>query len=258
MSKVPALDICEPDMSISRIAMWSGPRNISTALMRAFENRDDCSVVDEPFYGVYLRETGIEHPGRELIIQSMDCDWQSVARTLCECVPAPCKVFYQKHMTQHIVPKMDMGFAESLTNCFLVREPRRIIASYVRVRPQFTLEELGFPQQLALFERLTAAQGKPPPVIDSTVILTDPRRALDTLCAALGIPFSERMLSWPAGRRASDGVWAPHWYASVEASRGFERPEEIALEHVVIPPQYEALCEEAEDIYSQIAKNALV
>lgn len=245
-------------MDISRIAMWSGPRNISTALMRAFENRDDCAVVDEPFYGVYLRDTGIDHPGREEILRSMDCNWQSVARTLCETAPDDCSVFYQKHMTQHIVPAMDMAFTESLTNCFLIREPRRIIASYVRVRPEFTLEELGFPQQLALFERLCAAQGKPPTVIDSTVILTNPRRSLEVLCAALNIPFSQRMLSWPAGRRDSDGVWAPHWYASVEASRGFERPEEIALEHVVIPKQYEALCEEAQEIYAHMSKNALV
>ena len=245
-------------MSVSRIAMWSGPRNISTALMRAFENRDDCAVVDEPFYGVYLQDTGIDHPGREEIIGSMDCAWQSVARTLCESVPDNCSVFYQKHMTQHIVPAMDMSFAESLTNCFLIREPRRIIASYVRVRPDFTLEELGFPQQLALFEHLCQAQGKPPTVIDSRVILTNPERSLETLCAALNIPFSAQMLSWPAGRRDSDGVWAPHWYASVEASRGFERPEEIALDHVVIPKRYESLCEEAQEIYAHMAKSALV
>ena len=244
-------------MSVARIAMWSGPRNISTALMRAFENRDDCAVVDEPFYGVYLQGTGIDHPGREQIIESMDCNWQSVARSLCESVPSACTVFYQKHMTQHILPEMDMGFAESLTNCFLIREPRRIIASYVRIRPNFTLEELGFPQQLDLFERIRAAQGEPPVVIDSRVILTDPRRSLETLCAALGIPFVESMLSWPAGPRDSDGVWAPHWYASVEASRGFERPEEIALEHVVIPRRYERLCAEAQEIYAHMAQSAL-
>ena len=126
-------------MAVVRIAMWSGPRNISTALMRSFENRPDCSVVDEPLYGYYLRRTGLAHPVGDEIIHSMDCDWRSVAQDLCHTEPGPCQVYYQKHMTHHILPEVELGFSDGLRNGFLMREPRRIIASYLRVRPDFSL-----------------------------------------------------------------------------------------------------------------------
>ncbi len=151
-------------MEVLRIAMWSGPRNISTALMRAFENRPDCAVVDEPFYGHYLETTGLEHPEGDAIMASMSCDWREVARQLLEDLPATadpasCRVFYQKHMTQHILPHMRMDWTAGLTNCFLIREPRRIIASYAKVRPRFAVEELGFPQQWKLFQRVADRLG---------------------------------------------------------------------------------------------------
>jgi len=249
-------------MSVLRIAMWSGPRNISTALMRAFENRPDCAVVDEPFYAYYLKATGLEHPAGAEVMASMSCDWQEVARQLCEELPATanpasCAVFYQKHMTQHILPAMDMGWTDGLQNCFLIREPRRIIASYAKVRPQFAIEELGFPQQWALFERVVDRLGKAPPVIDSARTLSDPEGVLRSLCACVGIPFSEQMLHWPAGARESDGVWAPHWYAAVERTTGFEPVNEVPLEEVPVPPGCEAMCAEAEEIYARLLERAL-
>ncbi len=240
--------------------MWSGPRNISTALMRAFENRDDCAVVDEPLYGFYLRETGFDHPGAAEIIAAMDCDWQSVVHTLCE-EPPPggesVSVFYQKHMSQHLLPQVDYGFTERLENCFLIREPRRMIASYARIRPEFTLEELGLPQQRALFRREAERLGEAPPVLDAGVTLRAPGEVLRALCGRLSLPFSKRMLRWPPGRRASDGVWARHWYASVEASTGWVESGQEEAAAVSVPARYEPLCAEAEAIYAEMVRYAL-
>ncbi len=243
-------------MACRRIAMWSGPRNISTAMMRAFENRPDCAVVDEPFYAAYLAITDVDHPAREAVLASQPQDWRVVADALVSGEPAP--IYYQKHMCQHILPDMDLAFTEHLTNCFLIREPRRIIASYARVRPEFTLEELGFPQQLALFERERERLGEAPPVLDAVKTLEDPRGVLKLLCAQVGIPFSETMLTWPAGPRSSDGVWAPHWYEAVWKSTGFAAPPAPeAGGRVELDERLEAMCREATEIYAAMAPFAL-
>jgi hypothetical protein len=210
-------------MDCLRLAMWSGPRNISTAMMRAFENRADCAVVDEPLYAAYLDATSIDHPGREDILASQPRDWREVANALCTESPAP--LYYQKHMTQHLLPDMDLDFTSQLRNCFLIRDPRRIIASYARVRPQFELEELGFVQQQRLFERECDRLGYAPPVLDAELTLADPAGVLQAFCDRLGIAFDSNMLRWPAGPRDSDGVWAPHWYAAVWQSTGFSAPD---------------------------------
>ncbi|MFV0279062.1 MAG: HAD family hydrolase [Parahaliea sp.] len=251
-------------MAVKRIAMWSGPRNISTAMMRAFENRPDTVVVDEPLYGYYLRCSGLDHPGAREVMASQDGDWRVVARQLCEALPAGrdddggVAVFYQKHMTQHLLPEVELDWTAALVNAFLIREPRRIIASYARVRPDFTLEEIGLPQQWTLFQREAGRLGRAPPVIDSRATLHAPERSLQALCAAVDIPFSEAMLHWSAGPRDSDGVWAPHWYAAVERSTGFAAPDEEPLARVEIPGRYEAMCEEAERIYAALYQHALV
>lgn len=243
-------------MTVRRVAMWSGPRNISTAMMRSFENRSDCAVVDEPFYAAYLSDTGLDHPGRLQVLSSQSQDWRTVADALCTEEPAP--VYYQKHMTQHILPDMDLAFTEQFTNCFLVREPRRIIASYAKVREEFTLDELGFAQQAALFERECDRLGAVPPVLDAALTLNNPRGVLTQLCARLSLPFDEGMLSWPAGPRESDGVWGPHWYDSVWASTGFAVPDQSDKEQpAVLSTALEALCAEAERTYEQMLAHAL-
>ncbi len=246
------------DMQINRIAMWSGPRNISTALMRSFENRKDCVVVDEPLYGYYLQTTGSDHPAAEKIIAAMDCDWRSVTQNLLNQTPQNCTVFYQKHMTQHILPEIDLEFVDHLNNCFLIREPRRIIASYAKIRPEFTLEELGIPQQWEIFQRIAERTAEIPSVIDSAQTLLAPKASLVALCARFGIAFDQRMLNWPTGKRSSDGVWADYWYSSVEKSTRFEAPHELPLAEVIIPPQYENMCTQAEQIYSELYKYALI
>jgi hypothetical protein len=232
-----------------RIAMWSGPRNISTALMRSFENRPDCAVVDEPFYGCYLRRSGADHPGREEIVAAMDGDWESVARSLTADVPDSCAVYYQKHMTHHLLPEVDLAFTDDLVNCFLLRDPARVILSYARVRPDFELTDLGFPQQLRIYEHVKQRTGHPPLVLHARHVLADPEGELRRLCDHAGIGFREEMLRWPPGPRESDGVWAPHWYASVQASTGFGPPP---TDRPAVPKRYQRLHEQALAIYAEM------
>lgn len=189
-------------------------------MMRAFENRPDTDVVDEPLYAHYLHVTGLEHPGRELILKSMPSDWRDAARALTDPVTDG-RIYYQKHMTHHITPDVELAWLDSLSNVFLIRDPELVVRSYERVRGEATLEDLGFSQQARLFEHVRAGTGEIPAVIDAADVLADPRRVLRALCDRLGIEFLEAMLSWPEGARESDGVWAPWWYGSVERSTGF-------------------------------------
>ncbi len=212
-----------PDDSV-RIAMWSGPRNLSTALMRSFENRSDTVVVDEPLYAHYLTVTGIDHPGRADILAAQSPSWQVVTEELTGPVPGGRRVWYQKHMTHHLVPEVGRGWLARVTNAFLIRDPAQVVASYAQVRGEPTLADLGFVQQQEIFERTADRLGAAPPVIDAADLLADPEGVLSQLCEQLGIDFEPAMLSWPAGPRSSDGVWAPYWYASVEASTGSRRP----------------------------------
>jgi hypothetical protein len=233
-----------------RIAMWSGPRNISTAMMRSFGNRPDCAVIDEPFYAAYLHATGIDHPMRAEILASQPTDPREVARLLCLDAPGGKPVFYQKHMTHHMIPEFDLGWMAECRNVFLIRAPSRVVASYARKREQATLGDLGFVRQAELFARESDRLGAPPPVIDADDVLANPRALLGKLCDALGIGFSECMLAWLPGRRASDGVWAAHWYEAVERSTGFAAPPA----HV---PEPNALVEEALPYYQAMQSHTL-
>lgn len=234
---------------VVRIAMWSGPRNISTAMMRAFENRPDTVVWDEPFYAAYLAMTGLDHPMRDEVIAAGPADWRDVVAGLVAPLPGPESVFYQKHMTHHMIPGIDRGWIDRVVSCFLIRDPREVLASYAAKRETVTLADIGFVQQAEIFDAVAERLGAAPPVIDAADVLRDPRAALGALCAACAIPFDDAMLSWPPGRRASDGVWAEHWYAAVERSTGFRpwRPREVVLDDALAPiaeaarPYYERL-----------------
>ena len=208
-------------MTPLRIAMWSGPRNISTAMMRAWERRPDTAVCDEPLYAHYLEETGLDHPGRDAIIASQETDWRKVVAGLTGPLPDGKAVHYQKHMSHHLLPGAGRGWLGRVVNCFLIRDPAEVLVSYARSRAEVTAEDLGLRQQAEIFEHVLGRSGRVPPVLDAADVLNDPEGALRLLCAAVGVDFSERMLTWPAGRRASDGVWAEHWYGAVEASTGF-------------------------------------
>ena len=214
-----------------RIAMWSGPRNISTAMMRAFENREDTVVVDEPFYAHYLAVTGLDHPGRDAVLASQPTDWREVAAELNGPVPEDRPVWYQKHMAHHFVGGMDHGWLAGFVNCFLIRAPEEMVASYVRTRPEITAEAFGLSTQVALYDFVAQETGAALPVLDARDVLEDPEAMLTELCRRAGISFSERMLAWPAGPRLTDGVWAPHWYDAVIKSTGFNpyREREVHL-----------------------------
>ncbi|MBS0505280.1 MAG: HAD family hydrolase [Proteobacteria bacterium] len=207
------------------IAMWPGPRNISTAMMRSFSSRADCAVSDEPFYGCYLKASGADHPMAADVIAAMDCDFRSVARALAGPAPGGKPVWYQKHMPHHMVGPVAPDDLEGVVHAFLIRDPARMAASYAAKRETVTPEDLGVAAQRAFFEREAERTGRAPPVIDSADVLRDPAGTLSALCAALGLDWDEAMLSWPAGRHADDGVWAPHWYGKVEASSGFDAAE---------------------------------
>ena len=208
----------------ARIAMWSGPRNISTALMRSFGARPDTAVVDEPFYAAYLVQTGLVHPMRDAVIASQPNDWREVVAGLLGPVPDGKPVCYQKHMTHHMIPAFGRGWLAQVRNAFLIRDPAAVLASYAARRADVTLADIGIVQQRELFEQEADRLGRAPLTVEGADVLADPARVLATLCAALGLAYTDAMLHWPAGRRASDGVWAPAWYDAVERSTGFERP----------------------------------
>jgi hypothetical protein len=207
--------------TIVRLAMWSGPRNISTAMMRAWGNRDDCFVVDEPFYAHYLAVTGKTHPAAAEVIAAGETDAGKVADWLTGPVPEVKRVFFQKHMAQHLLPTMDRGWIGRVENCFLIRHPRDVILSFSKIVADAAAVDTGFPGQLAIFEHVKRLTGRTPPVVDARDVQNEPRRVLGALCDRLGVDFQESMLSWPPGLRPSDGVWAPHWYKDVESSTSF-------------------------------------
>ena len=207
-----------------RIAMWSGPRNLSTAMMRSFGSRSDTVVSDEPFYGAYLKATGDPQPMADEVMRSMDCDWRGVARTMTGPCPTGAPIWYQKHMAHHMVGPISHDDMPGLHHAFLIRDPERVIASYAAKRIAVRPEHLGVERQVEFFEREADRLGHSPPVIDSADILRDPAIMLERLCQALGIAWEPAMLRWEPGIRETDGVWASHWYDAVSASTGFGPP----------------------------------
>ena len=208
-----------------RIAMWSGPRNLSTAMMRSFGSRSDTFVSDEPFYGAYLKATGDPQPMADEVMASMDCDWQGVAQTMTGPCPTGSPIWYQKHMAHHMVGPISHDDLPGLRHAFLIRDPERVIASYAAKRVAVRPDHLGVERQVEFFEREADRLGHAPPVIDSADILRDPPGMLERLCEALAIPWEPAMLQWEPGIRATDGVWASHWYDAVAASTGFSAPD---------------------------------
>lgn len=218
------------EADVVRVAMWSGPRNISTAMMRAWENRPDTVVADEPLYAAFLARTGLDHPARDEVLASQPTELAAAIATLNEPLPPRHRVHYAKHMTHHLAPNDDLAWVGAFRNVLLIRDPAEVVNSYVRSREACEPEDIGLLQQVRLWEALTGDGGEVP-IIDSGDFLQDPESYLRWLCAWLGIDFTDRMLAWPSGPRASDGVWAPHWYDAVWRSTGFEawRPREITL-----------------------------
>jgi hypothetical protein len=237
-----------------RIAMWSGPRNLSTAMMRSFGSRSDTFVSDEPFYGCFLKTSGAGHPMREEVIAAMDCDWQSVLTSLRGATPCGSPVWYSKQMWHHMVGPIGYADFAGFTHAFLIRAPGQMIASYLRKRESAAFEDFGLERQAEFFEREAERLGHAPPVIDANDVLSNPEGVLSGLCAALRVPWKPAMLSWAPGRRATDGPWAPHWYAAVEASTGFGPPETGPAD---LPDEARRLVDRCRPYYEKLAEHRI-
>jgi hypothetical protein len=233
----------------TRIAVWSGPRNISTAMLRAWENREDAWVSDEPLYAHYLTQVQVGHPGVDEVIAHHENDWRKVVADITGPVPHGRPIWYQKHMAHHWLPHLQGEWLFRLTNAFLIRHPGEMLPSLTAKMGLPVLRDTGLPQQLEILHFIRSATGRTPPVLDSEDILRDPRAALSSFCQAVRVPFSERMLSWPPGRRPTDGIWAKYWYDAVEKSTGFEpyRPRERR-----VPPELQPLLEECLPYYEEL------
>ena len=199
-----------------RIVAWSGPRNLSTAMMYAFGNRPDCDAMDEPFYAAFLAATGLDHPMRDETLASQPTDPAEVAR---RCARNGAPHVYQKHMAHHMVPGMPLDWTQGAAVIHLIRHPARVIASYNDKRDEIDEDAIGFAAQASLYDRLGGV------VLDTADLRDDPRGMLGRLCAEIGLDFHDAMLAWPAGGHAADGVWAAHWYNAVHRSTGFAGPE---------------------------------
>ncbi len=243
-------------MSVIRIAMWSGPRNISTALMRSFENRPDTWVTDEPFYGYYLAQTGYDHPGANDVMQSMLTNWRDIVKSLTGPIPDNKSVWYQKQMAHHLLDEVDTDWLAQAdyVHVFLLREPSEMVISLAQVIENISIEQTGLPQQVRLFESIRTQTGQTPLVLNSRDILRDPRKWLSIVCDRAGIEFTEAMLRWPAGPRATDGVWARHWYAKVEKSTGFAA--EATRSPSAVPARYAGLVEECRRLYQKLSQES--
>ena len=242
--------ITEP---LLRLAVWSGPRNISTAMMRSWENRADTCVVDEPLYAHYLEASGVDHPMADAVIASQSTDWQSVTQGLSREPKPGYRIYYQKHISTHLLEHMDLNWCESLCNCILIRNPDKMVASYAKKRDHPDARDFGYEQLLQVYEHLLM-KGQSPVIIDTDRFLQDPQNQLEKWCARLEIDFDSAMLNWPSGKRDSDGVWAPHWYDVVEKSTGFAPYKPVAPE---LDARQQAVADECRQAYDTMLTSAL-
>ena len=232
-----------------RIAMWSGPRNISTAMMRAWENRLDTFVVDEPFYAHYLSKNRVEHPGREEVLLNGEIDSYKVSQGLVKDISNSHKVYYQKHMTHHLLDSVNRDWMKGVINCFLIRNPKDMIISYSKIHSDITRDLLGIEQQKEIFDYVQNFTGEVPPVIDSKDVLLDPRGVLTKFCNRIGIDFSEKMLNWPKGSRDTDGIWGKYWYNNVINSTGFNP---YTVKNSEVPDEYKSIYKESLKLYEDL------
>ena len=237
------------------IAMWSGPRNISTAMMRGWGSRPDTFVCDEPLYAHYLVATGhTDHPGYAETIRRHETDWRKVVEWLTGPVPDGKAIFYQKHMAHHLLADMHLEWVSKLTNCLLIRDPADVLRSLAEFLPSPTAEDTGLPNQVSLFHYIRGYIGTNPLVIDASDVLLNPRGMMAAMCRRLQVPFSEAMLNWPAGPRETDGAWAPYWYAKVDATTTFGpyRPQATPL-----PEHLRPVLDECHELYGRLYQHRI-
>ena len=233
------------------LCLWSGPRNVSTALMYSFAQRPDTRVIDEPLYGHYLRVSGADHPGRNEIMQAINCDGNAVMRTLLGGIRPDAELLFLKHMAHHLVD-LDLSFLAETQNVFLIRDPQEMLPSLTVQIPHARLVDTGLSRQWDVFQNLEA-EGQEPIIIDSRELLLDPTAVLKTLCQHLHIDFNDNMLGWSAGPIREDGVWAKHWYHAVHKSTGFAR----YLEKGEFPEKLRPLLDECSPYYANLYDHAI-
>jgi hypothetical protein len=232
-----------------RIAMWSGPRNISTAMMRAWENRSDTFVIDEPFYAHYLSNNNVQHPGRKEVLADGETNSSNISMGLANDVSDSHSIYYQKHMTHHLQDNINRNWMKEVVNCFLIRNPKDMIISYSKIHSDITSDLLGLEQQKEIFEYVTKLTGNIPPIIDSKDVLVDPKGVLTKFCDRIGVSFSDEMLKWPEGSRSTDGNWGKYWYDNVVNSTGFHSYIPKTQE---IPEKYRTIYENSLKLYEDL------
>lgn len=232
-----------------RIAMWSGPRNISTAMMRAWENRSDTFVIDEPFYAHYLSKNNVQHPGRDEVLADGEIDSSKVSQRLVNDISDSHTIHYQKHMTHHLLDSVNRDWMKEVINCFLIRNPKDMIISYSKIHSGITSELLGIKQQKEIFEYVRQLTGEIPPVIDSKDVLLDPKGILTKFCNKVGLDFSKEMLNWPQGPRETDGIWGKYWYNNVINSTEFNQ---YVSKDIEIPDKYKNIYEDSLKLYQDL------
>ncbi len=234
------------------IFMWSGPRNLSTALMRSFENRLDTKVLDEPFYAYYLKKTNLKHPMKKEIIKSYPNSQNKIIK-LITTKPKNKEIFYQKHMTHHIIKKTKLDWAIKGYNCFLIRHPAKVINSYVKKNSLKNINDIGFKKQFEIFNKIKKNKLEFT-VVNADTILKDPNKTIRMLCKLLKIRFTKKMLEWPKGGRSSDGIWSKVWYKNVEQSITFAIYKK---EEIKVPKKYKKIYEESLKYYNEMDKYSI-
>ena len=242
-------------MTSKIIAMWSGPRNVSTALMRSFENRSDCFVSDEPFYSYFLYKTGLKHPLSDKIIKSGLIDYNKIIKYITGHTPFSKNIWYQKHMAHHILEGVNMDWIKNMANCLLIRHPSDVILSYSKKNEIDNIQQLGYLQQIKIYKMLTEETGVSPIIIDAQDLLKEPRKMLIEICKNLKIKFNDKMLLWPPGGRKTDGIWGKHWYKQVEVSTGFNP---YLKTDRTIPLRYQYLNNECMKYYDFLYQNRII
>ena len=232
--------------------MWSGPRNLSTALMRSFENRNDTKVIDEPFYAYYLKKTELDHPMRNEIINNYPISQQKILNIITS-KPKNYKIFYQKHMTHHIIKNTRLDWLDKGYNCFLLRHPAKVINSYIKKNSLKNINDIGFKKQYEIFNKIKKNKIKYT-VINADTIIKDPNKSIKKLCKILQIKFTKKMLNWPKGKRASDGIWSKVWYKNVELSTTFSSYKK---EKYYVPKKYNEIYEESLKYYNEMNKYSI-
>ena len=230
--------------------MWSGPRNISTAMMRSWGNRPETYVSDEPLYAHYLDQTGLDHPGGADTIKNHETDWKQVVEWLTGPIPNGKSVWYQKQMAHHLLPNIERGWINQLVNCFLIRDPREMLTSLIEFLPSPRVVDTGLPQQVELFDQVKQQTGTAPLVVDGKDVLLNPEKMLAAICERLGLEFTPNMLCWPEGLRETDGVWASHWYNKVKVTTGFGTYQP---KHDTVPDHLQDVYKECVEFYNHLA-----